>query len=168
MRDRGSFWRIYATYLLVIVVLCTAAIGFYAVRSVRDFYVDHTETGVAGAGGAGARAGPPAATRSDTPAELEALVHAPGRGVGDAHHLIAADRAGAQPIGDVLADSDSDPPEMESHATRPEFLEALAAQPAPRIRYSMTLRQDMMYVAVPSRRTAGSRRSCARPSRSPA
>ena len=43
MRRPRLFWRIYATYLVVI-VLCTAAVGFYAVRSARSFYVQHTES----------------------------------------------------------------------------------------------------------------------------
>ncbi len=49
----------------------------------------------------------------------------------------------------MLADSDSDPLEMESHATRPEVLAALEGRPGRAIRYSRTLRQEMMYVAVP-------------------
>jgi hypothetical protein len=43
VRRPHLFWRIYATYLVVI-VLCTAAVGFYAVRSARSFYVQHTES----------------------------------------------------------------------------------------------------------------------------
>jgi sensor domain CHASE-containing protein len=43
VRRPRLFWRIYATYLVVI-VLSTAAVGFYAVRSARSFYVQHTES----------------------------------------------------------------------------------------------------------------------------
>ena len=38
---------------------------------------------------------------------------------------------------------------MENHATRPEFRAALEGRPGRAIRYSRTLWQDMMYVAVP-------------------
>ena len=39
---------------------------------------------------------------------------------------------------------------MENHAFRPEFLAAVQGRPGQAIRYSKTLRQDMMYVAVPA------------------
>jgi two-component system, OmpR family, phosphate regulon sensor histidine kinase PhoR len=49
--------------------------------------------------------------------------------------------------GQVLAESDSDPHEMQSHASRPEIEEALASGTGSAIRYSNTLRQDMLYSA---------------------
>jgi two-component system phosphate regulon sensor histidine kinase PhoR len=146
MRRPRLFWRVFATYL-VIVVLCTAAVGFYAVRSVRDFYVDHTERELQ-ARAALVREQILPAIVADTPEELEALVQRLGESSGTRITLIAVDRAGAG-RGEVLADSDSDPTEMENHATRPEFLTALLGRPGVAIRYSETLRQDMMYVAVP-------------------
>ncbi len=146
MRRPRLFWRIYATYL-VIVVLCTAAVGFYAVRSVRDFYVDHTERELQARAALVREQVLPAIT-ADTPQQLEALVQRLGQASGTRITIIAADRPGAT-RGQVLADSDSDPVGMENHATRPEFLTALRGQPGREIRYSKTLRQDMMYVAVP-------------------
>lgn len=140
------FWRIYATYL-VIVVLCTAAVGFYAVRSVRDFYVDHTERELQ-ARAALVREQVLTAILTDTPQELEALVRRLGEASGTRITIIAADRPGTR-RGEVLADSASEPVEMENHATRPEFLTALRGRPGRAIRYSRTLSQDMMYVAVP-------------------
>jgi two-component system, OmpR family, phosphate regulon sensor histidine kinase PhoR len=140
------FWRLYATYI-VIVVLCTAAVGFYAVRSVRAFYVDHTERELQ-ARAALVREQILPAIAADTPAELEALVRRLGESSGTRITLIAADRPGAT-RGEVLADSDSDPLEMESHATRPEVRAALEGRPGRAIRYSRTLWQEMMYVAVP-------------------
>ena len=119
MRRPRLFWRVFATYL-VIVVLCTAAVGFYAVRSVRDFYVDHTERELQ-ARAALVREQILPAIVADTPEELEALVQRLGESSGTRITLIAVDRPGAS-RGEVLADSDSDPLEMESHATRPEFL----------------------------------------------
>ena len=146
MRRPRLFWRLYATYLLI-VVLCTAAVGFYAVRSVRGFYVDHTERELQ-ARAALVREQVLPVIKTDTPQELESLVRRLGRASGTRITLIAADRPGAS-RGEVLADSDSDPTEMENHASRPEFLTALRGRPGQEIRYSETLRQDMMYVAVP-------------------
>ena len=147
MRRPRLFWRLYATYL-VIVVLCTAAVGFYAVRSVRDFYLDHTERELQ-ARAALVREHVLPAIAADTPQELEALVQRLGEASGTRITIIAADRPGAS-RGQVLAESDSDPVQMEDHAFRPEFLAAVQGRPGQAIRYSRTLRQDMMYVAVPA------------------
>jgi len=146
MRRPRLFWRIFATYL-VIVVLCTAAVGFYAVRSVRDFYVDHTERELQ-ARAALVREQILPAILADTPQELEALVQRLGESSGTRITLISVDRPGSG-RGEVLADSDYDPLEMESHATRPEVLAALEGRPGRAVRYSRTLWQEMMYVAIP-------------------
>jgi len=147
VRRPRLFWRLYATYL-VIVVLCTAAVGFYAVRSVRDFYLDHTERELQ-ARAALVREHLLPAIAADTPQELETLVQRLGEGSGTRITIIAADRRGAS-RGEVLADSDSQPAQMENHAFRPEFLTAVQGRPGRAIRYSETLRQDMMYVALPA------------------
>jgi two-component system phosphate regulon sensor histidine kinase PhoR len=141
------FWRIFATYL-VIVVLCTAAVGFYAVRSVRGFYLDHTEAELQ-ARAALVREQVLPAGSATMPPDLEALVQRLGRSSGTRITVIAVDRSGAA-RGEVLADSDIDPAEMENHLDRPEVLTALTGVPGRAVRYSDTLRQDMMYVAVPA------------------
>jgi len=51
--------------------------------------------------------------------------------------------------GTVLGDSIEDPMKMENHAARPEVKDALAYGIGESTRYSTTLRQEMMYVAVP-------------------
>lgn len=147
MRRPRLFWRLYATYL-VIVVLCTAAVGFYAVRSVRGFYLDHTEAELQ-ARAALVREQILPDIASETPEQLETLVQRLGRASGTRITVIAGDRPGAA-RGEVLADSDTDPIEMENHSRRPEILAALEGDPGQAVRYSDTLRQDMMYVAMPA------------------
>ena len=56
------------------------------------------------------------------------------------------------PKGVVLADSEKNPATMENHLTRPEVLIALHGSTGSSIRYSTTVQQDMLYVAVPIRR----------------
>lgn len=53
------------------------------------------------------------------------------------------------PDGKVLGDSQENPVTMENHATRPEVREALASGLGESTRYSTTLNQQMLYVAVP-------------------
>jgi len=57
--------------------------------------------------------------------------------------------------GDVLGDSDTDPAGMENHADRPEFKDAIAGQTGISIRYSTTLKKQMMYLAVPVETDSG-------------
>jgi two-component system phosphate regulon sensor histidine kinase PhoR len=51
--------------------------------------------------------------------------------------------------GRVIGDSDDDPARMASHADRPEILDALAKGQGRSQRFSRTLQQQMMYVAIP-------------------
>ena len=142
------FWRIYATYLLVI-VLCTGAMGFYAGRSARSFYIAQTETGLQ------ARAElvrEEVTARGDSldAGALEELVARLGAASGTRITIISAEQPGV-PIGTVLADSDVDPVSMPDHSTRPEFEEALTASSGAAIHYSIELGKHMVYVAIPSR-----------------
>ncbi|HTX70353.1 MAG TPA: ATP-binding protein [Thermoleophilia bacterium] len=146
MRRPRLFWRLYATYLLV-VVACTATVGFYAVRSVRDFYFDHTELDLQ-ARAALVRDKVAPLVGKDTPQRLESLVRTLGASSGTRITLISNEQP-AVVHGQVLADSDVDPATMENHANRPEFLVAIQGRPGHAVRPSATLKEDMMYVAIP-------------------
>jgi two-component system phosphate regulon sensor histidine kinase PhoR len=52
--------------------------------------------------------------------------------------------------GKVLADSEANAPEMENHATRPEFIAALKGQPGTDTRASRTLGVQFRYFAAPT------------------
>jgi two-component system phosphate regulon sensor histidine kinase PhoR len=146
VRRPRLFWRIYATYL-VIVIICTAAVGFYAVRSVRDFYYDQTERDLQ-ARAALIRDQLTSAMTADTPQQLENLVRRLDSVSGTRITLIAADRPGVA-RGQVLADSEANPATLPNHTNRPEFQIALQGRPGRVVRYSDTLHQNMMYVAIP-------------------
>jgi two-component system phosphate regulon sensor histidine kinase PhoR len=51
--------------------------------------------------------------------------------------------------GRVIADSEEDPTRMDNHADRPEIIDALKGQIGVATRFSHTLQQSMMYVALP-------------------
>ena len=51
--------------------------------------------------------------------------------------------------GVVVADSEKDPKAMENHAMRPEVFQAMHGQTGSSLRHSVTVEQDMLYVAVP-------------------
>jgi len=53
------------------------------------------------------------------------------------------------PSGSVIGDSFGTAPEMENHRIRPEIVSALKGEKGMAVRYSNTLDQNMMYVALP-------------------
>lgn len=53
------------------------------------------------------------------------------------------------PSGDVVGDSHENPAMMDNHADRPEIRRALGGTITPYSRYSYTLQQEMVYMAVP-------------------
>jgi len=53
--------------------------------------------------------------------------------------------------GVVLGDSDNDPAEMDNHRDRPEVVDVMRGQRGLSDRYSMTMREKMLYVALPVR-----------------
>ena len=51
--------------------------------------------------------------------------------------------------GTVVADSEKDPHTMENHKSRPEIIDASNGKPGSSFRFSATINEDMLYVAVP-------------------
>ena len=51
--------------------------------------------------------------------------------------------------GKVVADSDSDPEMMDNHVSRPEIREALEGKTGTSVRFSSTLKKDILYSAIP-------------------
>jgi len=143
---RRLFWRIYATYL-VVVVLATVAVGWLAVSSARDFYTDRTADELK------ARA---SLVREEIAALVEAgkldgiepLIQRMGASSGTRITIIGTGADGLAP-GEVVADSDRLPEDMVNHADRPEYQAAARGDVGRAVRHSQTLDEDMMYVAVP-------------------
>ncbi len=75
-------------------------------------------------------------------ASLDSLTDIIGPRLGIRITIIARD-------GTVLADSEEQPDSMENHRTRPEVICAFNGRTGNTTRYSETLRQDMLYAAVP-------------------
>jgi two-component system, OmpR family, phosphate regulon sensor histidine kinase PhoR len=140
VRRPHLFWRLAATYL-VIVALCTVALGWYSISSARSFYLAHTSTELQARAQIVERqlAAPLADWR---PRDLGALVRNLGAASGTRYTVIAPD-------GTVLADSVADAATMANHRDRPEVQAALAGGVGRATRESPTLHVQEMYVAVP-------------------
>jgi len=79
-------------------------------------------------------------------ADLESFLQEHGKKIGARLTVI-------NPEGAVEADSEQNPAGMESHRFRPEISEALAGRVGHSLRYSSTLKAQMLYVALPLDRT---------------
>ena len=137
------FWKLALTFSALLVG-ALLAVDFLAERALREDYARSTFDQLAGLARL-AQARPPKLsavppTRSEESRELQEWVTQMAA-TGARVTVIAAD-------GLVLADSQSDPRTMENHAGRPEIREALAKGQGQSIRYSVTIKRDLLYYAV--------------------
>jgi two-component system phosphate regulon sensor histidine kinase PhoR len=133
-------WQLYPSYLLI-TLISLVAVTIYATSSFREFYLDRI------AGDLLARAyllekqvlkflGP-----LDTNV-VDALCKELGKSSTTRITVILTS-------GKVIGDSHDDPDKMDNHLLRPEVIQAKKGRVGKSIRFSTTLQQKMMYVAVP-------------------
>jgi two-component system phosphate regulon sensor histidine kinase PhoR len=142
VRRRRLLWQLYASYLLI-TLGALAAVLWYGSEVLQGFQRAQTQDALE----ARARLAVPQVAgplRAGDAAAVNALC-AELRRQGDARFTVM------MPDGTVLGDSDEDPARMENHAQRPEMAAALDGRLGVDVRHSVTLQQDMMYVAVPVR-----------------
>ncbi|MBI2850908.1 MAG: HAMP domain-containing protein [Chloroflexi bacterium] len=136
---RSVQWRIAAPFIILIVV-SMSILGVYLTGFVRDSQLDNLRSHLEKEARITAEASLPVfLVRSSDP---DILAKQLGKEI-DARITIIA------PDGKVLGDSDEDPAAMDNHATRPEVKDALASGLGESTRYSTTLGEQMMYLAVP-------------------
>ena len=140
MRRKKLLWKLYPAYL-VIILLSIVTFGIYASTTVKNFYLNKMARDLE------ARAriieGEVALKfLRENSALLDQLCKTLGRAASTRITLIL-------PSGVVVGDSDENPERMDNHAGRPEIKRALAGHTGISTRYSDTLSQEMMYVAIP-------------------
>ena len=139
-RRKRLIWQLFPPFLLI-TLLSLLAVSWYASSSLRHFFLDQTAADLK------IRAllvekqivallAPLAA------AEVDAICKDIGKQSTTRITVIL-------PSGLVIGDSRETPLLMDNHAGRPEIAMALKGNPGQSIRYSNTLRQQMMYVAMP-------------------
>jgi two-component system, OmpR family, phosphate regulon sensor histidine kinase PhoR len=132
--------RIFAKLLLgalFLLAVAMTAVDYLVTRVVESSYVEDLTQNLAGKGRLIAR------TLSDSPGErMAATSREIAREAGGRLTVIRAD-------GQVILDSDAEPSQMENHARRPEFVEALAGRRGAAVRRSVTTGVDYLYVAIP-------------------
>ncbi|MCX7933917.1 MAG: ATP-binding protein [Planctomycetota bacterium] len=140
MRRPRLFWRFFIAYVGVIVA-AIAVSAFFALNQLHDLDL--------------------AQTKSDLEARTRLIIsYLRDKGITterDALNEICRSFGAVTatritvilPDGEVAADSASDPKQMENHSDRPEVRSALSGAVGYAVRYSETLQQDMVYVAMP-------------------
>ncbi len=140
MRTKRIFWKLYPSYLLVI-LLSLAAVFFFSSSALRRFYEGRTAENLNVQAlfateqmrdlfGTGQLARISEVLGAQTPARITVIL----------------------PDGLVVGDSEKAPSEMGNHRFRPEILDAMLGRTGQSVRFSSTLKKNMMYVAVPVRR----------------
>lgn len=140
MRRRRSrlLWQLFIPYL-VIILIALVAVAIYASRLTRKNYLDEMASSLENRARLVARI---AGTAFEDAGEIEEVCRETGRMTGTRYTIIL-------PSGLVIGDSEHDPASMDSHANRPEVQQALDGTVGRSTRLSRTLKQEMMYVAVP-------------------
>ncbi len=141
------FWKLYLTYLLT-VALCAVAVGWFAISSAGTLYHNQAEQDLL------SRAqlieqqigGLIGIVKLD---QLQTDVHNLGWSSGTRITVIAGPGLSGYVEGKVLADSEVPASTLENHAGRPEVATALLGGVGKAIRNSATLKEDMLYVALP-------------------
>ena len=144
---RRIFSRIFVGSI-VVSLIAVLAFAFYAYRLARDTSFTALTRGLEIAARTALTSVNPRIAAGRT-TELDSLVA--GMAAAGRVRLTVID-----PRGVVLADSEQDPATMENHSNRPEVGDALAGKTGTSSRFSGTLRQWMIYVAIPAPRADGS------------
>jgi len=139
MPKKSLLMRLFLPYLSITVV-AVIAVGWYGSHVMRQFYLDQT------------------AENLEARARLCSMEMAKDLSGGETDAIEAlCDRWGMTlntritvilPSGKVIGDSDEDPQLMDNHLQRPEIQEAFAGAVGRSTRYSTTLKEGRMYVAV--------------------
>jgi len=136
---RSVQWRIAVPFVLLILGVM-GVLAFYLVGSVREAQIDNLRTRLEAEAGLIAEASLPIFSNQER--NLDDLSKTLGERIESRVTIIARD-------GTVLGDSQENPLTMENHDTRPEVADALETGLGESIRFSTTIGQRLMYIAVP-------------------
>ena len=143
MNRKRLLWQLYPSYLLITLIALLVA-TLYASSELRKFYYDRTAADLE------SRAwlleeqvvDQLVSRHSD---HIDQLCNRLGKASSTRITVVL-------PNGKVVGDSEESPAKMDNHADRPEIINAMAGHNRPSVRFSHTLGEDMMYVAIPVER----------------
>jgi two-component system phosphate regulon sensor histidine kinase PhoR len=139
MIKRRLFFQIFPSFLLIILII-VIALSWYVSSSLKSFYLDETSSKLE--------------ARANLVREYilkKNLLNSKDL-IEECQELAVLSNTRITVVsknGKVLADSDENPYSMDNHSDRWEIIEALNGRTGTSVRYSYTLNQDMMYLAIP-------------------
>ncbi len=139
-KRRPLIWQLYPSYLILALVALLAT-GWYASRSMRDFYLSQIHQNLLNQSQLLKDQFLPLLEPAMY-AELDHYCKQAGKRVATRLTVILTD-------GTVVGDSEAQPAQMENHGDRPEIIDAMKGVKGSATRFSDTLGQHMMYVALP-------------------
>jgi two-component system phosphate regulon sensor histidine kinase PhoR len=134
------FFKVFGGFVLIIVAL-TALFLFFSFRATRAFYLDSLASNLEKLGSSLKFSVMPFIDRDEFE-ELDVFVKRFGMDIETRITII-------DPDGVVLADSEEDPRTMVNHRFRPEIAEAFAGTTGRSLRFSNTVKANMLYVGLP-------------------
>ncbi len=140
MRRRKLLWSLFPSYLLITIIAVTA-VSLYSYVALRSLYFDETADALVVRARLLVEQMRPLVIAADS-AGLDVIAEELGPAISTRITVIST-------RGEVLADSGEDRAVMDNHADRPEVVVAMTGEVGAARRYSYTLEQNMMYVAVP-------------------
>ena len=136
------FFRIFSGYLLITLTMSTLILIF-SFKTIRNHYIDTLTSDLKNLAISFQLKTIPF-LREGNFGELDSLIKDLGKSIHTRITII-------NPEGIVLADSEKDPLLMENHLTRPEVMQASYGKVGTSLRYSTTLKEELLYVAIPVR-----------------
>jgi two-component system, OmpR family, phosphate regulon sensor histidine kinase PhoR len=138
--SRSIYWKL-TVPLILLVLLALGFLGFYMINTTRSSQISHLKSQLVNEAKLVANISTSSFADPVQQANLDTIAKTISGEISTRITFIAKD-------GTVLGDSDQDPATMENHLTRPEVAAALATGEGQTTRYSATLHENMMYVAV--------------------
>jgi two-component system phosphate regulon sensor histidine kinase PhoR len=142
MPRKRLIWQIYPPFLVILLIALVTITWLFS-RTLDDFHREETRRGLESQAQLVVNQAREA-LESGNISSLESLSVALGKQSGTRLTVILPD-------GRVVGDSEEAPAKMDNHAKRPEIRVALEGRSGAATRYSKTLQQEMMYVALPVR-----------------
>ncbi len=139
MGKRPIFWKLYPSYLFLIVI-SILAVSWFSIRAQRSLHLEQTSSNLEARAILAKYQITDLLITGDRPA-IDSLCKLLGSAASTRITVIF-------PSGEVIGDSDKDPSSMESHGNRPEIKQAFASGKGEEIRYSNTIQQRLMYKAI--------------------
>ena len=140
MRRQRLWWQLFFAYLWI-PIAAMVAIGAYGSHVVRQRYQEQRRADLQAQGQLFGRQVSELLARGDA-AKVDRLCKELDQTTGTRLTVVL-------PSGQVLGDSREEPRDMDNHRDRPEVHAALEGRPDYSIRFSDTLQEDLIYVAVP-------------------